>query len=352
MEATAATAVAGVMAGPSSSEMMPPSQPASQASPAQYDDTDSRHSSSHFAVKPSSVSMALSSSLGTGTSTSTPPENNHHNNIINKDAAAKAFPTRIHDEDNTQLEGERERERETAREGPRLRSSRMSKPIHAAVVVEKKKLLDLPVDILKDIVKEVTHTNDLTSLALCHSALHRLTIPHIYSRFDIVWPDSSTHAEPRSGVDALTYGLATLVMAEEIFGEAPNQRQHHNNRFNQGSKSERASEMAIRRRRGNHYAQFTKKFSLGNGPADWVQEYLISKEGGKMLGTLVALAVARMRSLETFIWDMPTGILRDVWLALSSLGDRGDGQACRLEKLWVRWHDNSSNTDHLQGESR
>jgi hypothetical protein len=80
-----------------------------------------------------------------------------------------------------------------------------------------------------------------------------------------------------------------------------------------------------------------------------VQEYLISKEGGKMLGTLVALAVARMRSLETFIWDMPTGILRDVWLALSSLGDRNDGQDCRLEKLWVRWHDNSANTDHLQG---
>lgn len=61
-----------------------------------------------------------------------------------------------------------------------------------------------------------------------------------------------------------------------------------------------------------------------------------------MLGTLVALAVARMRSLETFVWDMPTGILRDVWLALSSLGDRDDGQPCRLERLWVRWHDNSS----------
>ncbi|KAK5248181.1 hypothetical protein LTR16_006547, partial [Cryomyces antarcticus] len=96
-----------------------------------------------------------------------------------------------------------------------------------AAVVEKKRplqLLDLPVDVLKEIIKEVTHTNDLTSLALCHSALHNLTIEHIYSRFDIVWPDSTNHAEPRAGVDALTYGLATLVMAEEIFGEAPSQR--------------------------------------------------------------------------------------------------------------------------------
>lgn len=93
-------------------------------------------------------------------------------------------------------------------------------------------------------------------------------------------------------------------------------------------------------RRGNYFAQFTRKFSLGNGPPDWVQEYLINKEGGKMLGTLVALSVARMPNLETFIWDMPTGILRDVWISLASLGDRENGQRSRLEKLWIRFHDN------------
>lgn len=60
-----------------------------------------------------------------------------------------------------------------------------------------------------------------------------------------------------------------------------------------------------------------------------------------MLGTLVALAVARMPNLETFVWDMPTGVLRDVWSALSSLGDRRDGQQSRLERLWVRFHDNN-----------
>jgi hypothetical protein len=240
---------------------------------------------------------------------------------------------------------------ETDSPSPRLRSSRVWKGKgKETLTVERepkkpKSLLDLPLDILKEIVREVTHTNDLTSLALCHSALHQLTVPHIYSRFDIVWPDSSTHAEPRSGVDALTYGLSTLVMAEEVFGEAPGQRTEGlNNRF-AATGHGKANERAIRQRRGNHYAHFTKKFSLGNGPADWVQEYLISKEGGKMLGTLVALAVARMRSLETFVWDMPTGVLRDVWLALSSLADRADGEPCRLDKVWVRWHDNSS-ADH------
>lgn len=57
-----------------------------------------------------------------------------------------------------------------------------------------------------------------------------------------------------------------------------------------------------------------------------------------MLGTLIALAVARMPNLESFIWDMPTGVLRDVWLALSSLGDAGED--CKLDKIWVRWHNN------------
>ena len=37
------------------------------------------------------------------------------------------------------------------------------------------------------------------------------------------------------------------------------------------------------------------------------------------------------------MWDMPTGILRDIWIALSSLGDY---HPPKLEKLWVRLHDN------------
>ncbi|KAE9988919.1 hypothetical protein EG328_005629 [Venturia inaequalis] len=208
-------------------------------------------------------------------------------------------------------------------------------------VAEKKRplqLLDMPVDILKEIIEKLPHTNDLTSLSLCHSIFHALTIPHIYSRFDIVWPDDTSTSVQRTGVDALTYGLATLVMAEENFGEAPWQRDHSANTH---LETDLDPYRVARRRRGNYYARYTKKFSLGNGPRDWVQEYLISKEGGKMLGTLVALAVSRMRILETFIWDMPTGVLRDVWLALSSLAGRGDGQECRLDRVWIRWHDNA-----------
>ncbi|KIW73541.1 hypothetical protein PV04_01648 [Phialophora macrospora] len=206
------------------------------------------------------------------------------------------------------------------------------------------RLLDLPVDILQAILKELTHTNDLTSLALTHSALHALVIPHIYARFDIVWPDANATFENRMGVDALTYGLATLVMAQDVFGEAPHQTQHQHQCQQCGHQNQVPQRQPVTTskniRRGNHFAQYTRKFSLGNGPADWVQEYLITKEGGKMLGTLVALAVGRMRNLEAFIWDMPTGVLRDVWMALASLGNRNDGQECRLERVWVRWHDN------------
>lgn len=45
-------------------------------------------------------------------------------------------------------------------------------------------------------------------------------------------------------------------MAEEIFGTHRSQ----------------SMEQRVRRRRGNHFASFTKKFSLGNGPPEWVQD--------------------------------------------------------------------------------
>lgn len=207
-----------------------------------------------------------------------------------------------------------------------------------------KGLLDLPIDILQQVIAHTTHTNDLCALALTHSSLHRLVVPYIYSRFDIVWPEANPTVESRVGVDALTYGLATLVMAHDVFGEASHQQQCRSCQHCDEHKASRqylqSSDLPMRIRRGNYFAHFTRKFSLGNGPHDWVSEYLISKEGGKMLGTLVALALGRMRNLETFVWDMPTGVLRDVWIALASLANRADGQGCRLEKVWVRWHDN------------
>jgi hypothetical protein len=163
-------------------------------------------------------------------------------------------------------------------------------------------LLALPVDIIQAILREITHTNDLTSLALTHSALHELVIPHIYSRFDIVWPEANSPSESRVGVDALTYGLATLVMAPDVFGEQSYQQRNSSCSHCPSCGPRRLSTMSSRTplqvRRGNHFARHTKKFSLGNGPTEWVHEYSITKEGGKMLGTLVALAIGRMRNLE------------------------------------------------------
>ncbi|KAF3218150.1 hypothetical protein TWF106_007744 [Orbilia oligospora] len=178
-----------------------------------------------------------------------------------------------------------------ARNNPKSTNSEKKRPKHKPL-----KLIDLPLDVLKEIVREVTNTTDLCSLCLAHSSLHALAIPLIYSRFDIVWPDQNVTSD-RTGVDALTYGLATLVSNE------------------------------------NEYAQYVRKFSLGNGPKEWVGEYATNKEGGKMLGTLVGLAVWKMGMLETFSWDMPTGILRDVWRALHRLNS--------LQNIHVRWHDNS-----------
>ena len=155
----------------------------------------------------------------------------------------------------------------------------------------------------------------------------------------------------RTGVDALSFGLSTLNMAPDVFGDyfgfsdykqqASNEPCSHCGHCGQSSSTQPISNKHLKRpRRGNNYSQYVRKFSLGNGPADLVQDYTVGKESGKMLGTLVALAVARMRNLETFIWDMPTGISREVWIALSSLADRLDGLPCRLKHFSIRWHDN------------
>ncbi|KAK0656806.1 hypothetical protein B0T16DRAFT_400258 [Cercophora newfieldiana] len=189
-------------------------------------------------------------------------------------------------------------------------------------------LLELPVDILRLIVKEITHTNDLTALALTSSALYNLAVPLIYSRFDIVWPDGIVAPSESKSVDALTYGLSTLCLGSAFARTT--------------RKVYRPSASPLAKFAGNEYAKYTKKFSLGNGPNDWVAEYMITKESGKMLGTLVAIAVAKMKNLETFVWDMPTGVLSDIFMALSSLEDQTDND-CKLNRVWIRWHDNSEN---------
>jgi hypothetical protein len=185
-----------------------------------------------------------------------------------------------------------------------------------------------PIVLLTSGKPQITHTNDLTSLALTNSTLYKLTIPHIYSRFDIVWPDAHTTTTEAKSVDALTYGLSTLCLGSSFARTTTRFR-------NYGDQTPAPIKFG-----GNNYAQHTRKFSLGNGPNDWVAEYMINKESGKMLGTLVALAVSKMKSLETFIWDMPTGVLSDIFIALGSLPDE-ESRECMLERVWIRWHDNN-----------
>ncbi|KAF2963892.1 hypothetical protein GQX73_g9686 [Xylaria multiplex] len=189
-------------------------------------------------------------------------------------------------------------------------------------------LLDLPIDVLRLIV---TYTNDLIALAVTHSALYELAVPNIYSRFDIVWPDNTATPQSSKSVDALSYGLATLCLPS---------------RFAEAAKRSRGASVGqskvSHRLANNKYAKYIRKFSIGDGPSEWTSEYLITKESGKMLGTLVAIAVAKMINLESFVWDMPTGVLSDVFMALSSLEDER-GQS-KLERVWVRWHDSSSTT--------
>ncbi|KAK8089168.1 hypothetical protein PG997_004129 [Apiospora hydei] len=209
------------------------------------------------------------------------------------------------------------------------------KPEWEAVQTKKRPLylLDLPVDILGLIVKEITHTNDLTSLALTCSTLYNLSVPHIYARFDIVWPDSTIPSNESKGVDALTYGLSTLCLGSKFAQRS------------RWTKARKSGTMGTSQRLiDNQYAKYTRKFSLGNGPKDWVAEYNITKESGKMLGTLVALAVNKMANLETFVWDMPTGVLSDVFMALASTQDYEPDGKHKLQKVWIRWHDNMAIT--------
>lgn len=234
-------------------------------------------------------------------------------------------------------------------------------------------LLELPVDILRLIVQEVKsaqasyigsqanktlpprlyhvcstdsgllqvpHTNDLASLALTNSTLHSLAVPHIYSRFDIVWPDSQSAVSDTRNVDALTYGLSTLCLGSKFAHRVSKMRNLNNS-------------PGVRQFKADHdYSKYIRKFSLGNGPEDWVSEYHIFKEGGKMLGTLVALAIEKMVNLEAFVWDMPTGVLSDVFLALASLQDGASNRESKLDRVWIRLHDNSFLQEASQDPSR
>lgn len=180
-------------------------------------------------------------------------------------------------------------------------------------------LLKLPVDILRLIFHEVARPNeeDLLTLLLVNSTLHDLVIPYVYSAFNIVWPDADFFSIGEQ-LDALTYGLSSLALGSRFA------RTMH-----------RLQGLPPPRKQGSN-ARFIKTFKINNGPTKWVNDYSITNEAGMMLNTLVALALPKMANLESFKWDMPTGLSSNVFMALASLDDDCTG---KLDEVWVRWHD-------------
>ena len=59
-----------------------------------------------------------------------------------------------------------------------------------------------------------------------------------------------------------------------------------------------------------------------------------------------------MVNLESFVWDMPTGVLSDVFLALGSLQDATPNHESKLDRIWIRLHDSTFLLDPLQNPSR
>ncbi|GJC91879.1 F-box domain-containing protein [Colletotrichum higginsianum] len=182
----------------------------------------------------------------------------------------------------------------------------------------------------------------VVSVRSAKNKLTLLELPVDILRFDIVWPDATqmTSSDSKS-VDALTYGLSTICLGSSF---ARRTRKMLYPGYTPSYST------AVRRQK-NDYAKYTRKFSLGNGPHDWVAEYMITKESGKMLGTLVALAIEKMVNLETFVWDMPTGVLSDIFMALASIPEQCPDGESKLEKVWVRWHDNSDGSSSSAASS-
>lgn len=188
--------------------------------------------------------------------------------------------------------------------------------------------------------------SELAAMAATCSSLYAVVIPTLYSRFEYAWPTKFTRTMRPARVDALVQCLSTLAMGEDVFQGEP--------AFYQSGSCPRCGEGGHQRfiappptnvkrqvRRGNYFARYTRSFFIENHFALKSKFDVIHSEG-KMLNALVSLAVARMVNLESFVWDMPTGVSRDVWIALGSLANLQDHE-CRLERVWVRWHHNMEN---------
>jgi hypothetical protein len=172
---------------------------------------------------------------------------------------------------------------------------------------------------------------------MVHSALFELAVSKLYTWFDIYWTPISPGNDSKA-VDALSYGLATLA---------------HPNKFAQSvrlARGVRPGQLGLSRQLADHdYAKYVRTFYISYGPPEVTKEYSIVEESGKLLGTLVSLAVSKMVNLEKFTWDMDSGLLSDVFMALSSLQDE-EGQS-KLQKVWIRLHDKSTSDTRSSSSS-
>ncbi|KAH7627597.1 hypothetical protein B0T09DRAFT_186721 [Sordaria sp. MPI-SDFR-AT-0083] len=152
-----------------------------------------------------------------------------------------------------------------------------------------------------------------------------VAIPAIYSSFVIRWPDSNSTRSDTPTVNAPTSGLSTLCRNTDVsFAAIMTDKPGRSARFG-----------------GNNYAEHIKKFSIKDGPIQCIENYVITKPDGKMVNTLVASAVAKMTNLESFKWDMSTGVLSDNFMALASLSGWPNLESSKLKSVWIRWHDTS-----------
>ncbi|KAH6898776.1 F-box domain-containing protein [Thelonectria olida] len=200
-------------------------------------------------------------------------------------------------------------------------------PVRSSEDGEPLTLLKLPVDILRLILNEISHPDkaDLLPLLLVSSTLHDITLPYIYSSFDIIWPEQGTYFRPGNDadVDALTYGLTSLALGSR-FARVMHRLHHLPPPIKQGTN-----------------ARLIKSFRISNGLTKWVDYYSVDGEAGMMLNTLVALALPKMTNLESFTWDMPTGLSSNVFMALACLEE--DNPAV-LDHVWIRWHEDPPST--------
>ncbi|KAK1833799.1 F-box domain-protein [Podospora conica] len=213
--------------------------------------------------------------------------------------------------------------------------------------------LKLPKDILELILDEITYTDEpnLTSLALTNSALYNLVVPRIYESFTFVWPNdddndlygtvspSTSRASTVSKQldDSFTCGLQTLALGSRFASST-------RKAYLLGHPNNNPKSLGRIDANGNNCAHHIKFFAVRNSSPRWVANHLIAEESGRLLGALVALAVAKMKNLESFVWDSPTGVLSGVFMALSSLGDQPDRE-CKLSTVWIRCHDNEADPD-------